>query len=149
ARAEPACLRDRRAKTLARRARTSRVSYLHRGLQARARRAQSAISIAERSCGIAFRVRCPAPHSGALAKLRHAPSGKGKSSKDLVVQRNALSGLPQWLPAEPLAPFFSPRAGVALTRPSIPRLPPGGDVQVALQRIVGRFRGQQDLQQPP
>src|SRR5206468_3907950 len=71
------------------------------------------------------------------------------ASWDLVVQRNALSGLPQWLPPEPLAPFLSPRAGVALTRPSIPRLPPGGDVQVALQRIAGRLRGQEHLQQPP
>jgi hypothetical protein len=63
-RAELACLRDRRAKTLAWRARKSRVSYLHRGLQARARRARVAISIAERRCGIAFPAKCPEPHSG-------------------------------------------------------------------------------------
>jgi len=63
----------------------------------------------------------------------------------LVVQRNALSGLPQWLPPEPLAPFFSPRAGVALARPPVPLLSPGGDVQVTLQRIQGRLGGQEDL----
>jgi len=41
-------------------------------------------------------------------------------------------------PAGASGAILSPRAGVALTRPSIPRLPPGGDVQVALQRIAGK-----------
>src|SRR5205823_14311639 len=36
-----------------------------------------------------------------------------------------------------------------LPGPPIPLLPPGGDVQVALQRIPGRLGGQEDLQQTP
>ena len=67
-RAELACLRDRRAKTLAWKARMSQVSYLHRGLQAKARRAWIAISMTERSCGIAFPVKCPEPHSGGAGR---------------------------------------------------------------------------------
>ena len=67
-RAELACLRDRRAKTLAWKARMSPVSYLHRGLQAKARRARIAISMTERSCGIAFPVKCPEPHSGGAGR---------------------------------------------------------------------------------
>src|SRR5437660_9025860 len=68
---------------------------------------------------------------------------------NLVVQRNALSCFPQGLAPGPLSPSASPRAGVGRARPPVPPLPPGGDVQVALQWIPGRFRGQQDLQQPP
>src|SRR5262249_48600370 len=66
----------------------------------------------------------------------------------LVVQRNALSSLPQWLSPEPLAPSCSPRAGVGLACAAIPLLPPGGDVQVALQWIPRRRRSQEDLEEP-
>ncbi len=50
----------------------------------------------------------------------------------LIVQRNALSCFPQWLPTEPLAPSQPPCVGVALPRPPIPLLSPSGDIQVAL-----------------
>ncbi len=51
---------------------------------------------------------------------------------ELIVQRNALSCFPQWLPTEPLAPSQPPCVGVALPRPPIPLLSPSGDIQVAL-----------------
>src|SRR5262249_31235586 len=78
-----------------------------------------------------------------------AISVKGAAGEELVVQRNALSSIPQSFLAEPLAPQFSPRAGVARARPPIPLLPPGGDVQVALEWIPGQLRRHEDLQQTP
>ena len=61
---ERAWPRDRRARALARKARETRVSCTHRGLQARATRARVAIAITERTCGNAFPMKCSEPHSG-------------------------------------------------------------------------------------